>query len=253
MKPGCEHNNQLALTDLIERINEPRSHKTYKKQRRLNANYIKELKRHPEQRRWSKRIKYLHDKKILTGRMKLHKQEERTLFMFDLNLSADPQNERARKTLAMLREIVGLVTDAKLHAREIYQKIGQLSHLDFFLKPLKSSLIIAVDKLIDRFVYSTSNSVLSFIVTNYIEQCLGGTDDLDVSTFIVRIGPAMQGLVDADKFMKSDASDRFHVSIRKMFIDYCKVYTAVYSLQVPFKSLLENAHFVMLLHCAKND
>ena len=53
--------------------------------------------------------------------------------------------------------------------------------------------------------------------------------------------------------MKSDASDRFHVSIRKMFIDYCKVYTAVYSLQVPFKSLLENAHFVMLLHCAKND
>ena len=230
MLPGEKRADKFALENLVGRINEPRKHRIYEKQRILNANYIEELKKQPSQVRWSYHIKSLHRMKVLTGRMKLHPLEEHALFKFDLNLDADPKNERANKTLAMIREIVGLVTDAKMHITEIYLKINQLKHIDFFLKPLKSSLLVVIDRLMNRFVDATSRSVLSFLVTNYIEQCLGGTDDLDVSKFLVRIGPNMLGLVDVEKYMKSDASDKFHESIRKMFDDYCKVYTAVYSL-----------------------
>ena len=251
--PRIVHKNRLALNKLTGRINEPKKHRTYQTQSLLNANYIEELKNHPEQVRWSYHIKSLHRMKVLTGRMKLHQLEEDAVFKFDLNLSADPKNERASKTLAMMREIVGLVTDAKLHLREIYQKIDQLKHINFFLEPLKSSFRVAVDKLMDRFVTNTSNSVLSPLVTNYIEQCLGGTDGLEVSQFLVRIGPNMLGLVNVEKYLKFGAADDFHKSIVKMFDDYCKVYTAVYSLYEPFKSLLEHAHFNMLLKCTLND
>lgn len=144
--------DKLALFNLIGRINEPRKHRTYEKQRKLNANYIEEIKKQPQQVRWGYHIKSLHRMKVLTGRMKLHPLEEDTLFKFDLNLSADPKNERASKTLAMIKEIVGLVTDANLHIREIYLKIDKLKHIEFFLKPLKSSLLIAIDRLMKRFV-----------------------------------------------------------------------------------------------------
>ena len=100
----------------------------------------------------------------------------------------------------MMREIVGLVTDAKLHLSEIYQKIDKLKHVNFFLEPLKSSFHVAVYKLMDRFVSNTSNSVLSPLVTNYIEQCLGGTDGLEVSQFLVRIGPNMLGRVNVEAY-----------------------------------------------------
>ena len=198
--PRNVHKNRLALNKLTGRINEPKKHRTYSTQSMLNANYIEELKNHPEQVRWGYHIKSLHRMKVLTGRMKLHRIEEDAMFKFDLNLSADPKNERASKTLAMMREIVGLVTDAKLHLSEIYQKIDKLKHINFFLEPLKSSFHVAVYKLMDRFVSNTSNSVLSPLVTNYIEQCLGGTDGLEVSQFLVRIGPNMLGRVNVEAY-----------------------------------------------------
>ena len=49
--------------------------------------------------------------------------------------------------------------------------------------------------------------MLSFLVTNYIEQCLGGTDGLDVKKFLVRIGPNMLGLVSVAKYMTPKATE----------------------------------------------
>ena len=67
---------------------------------------------HPEEMKWTKLIMRLAEMQIIHGDLVVINMIEKRRLSFAFNLAASPPNYKARKSLEMIRELVGLLADA---------------------------------------------------------------------------------------------------------------------------------------------
>ena len=203
--------------------------------------------------KWILDIERLNKMSIITGRMAMSIRKMQATFTFDLYLSVTAPNLAAKSTLEMILQIVCCIVDAQHWQKCIQEDVRRLWNLPFLQEPLKRSLEVSIYKLLEKLNDRASWYVLSYLVTNYLQQCLGTGNSLHQRKFKIRVAPRLIALNDCDKFSTGNSQDVFKERLRDWFHEYCKLNTAIYSIRDALKSLFENCQFKMQLYCINED
>ena len=106
---------------------------------------LRKLIAHPEEMKWTKLIMRLAEMQIIHGDLEVVNLKDKRRLSFAFNLDASPPSHKARKSLEMIKELVGLLADACHHRQYIHKEVDRMADFKFFYKPLKNKLIFAVD------------------------------------------------------------------------------------------------------------
>jgi len=128
---------------------------------------------------------------------------------FDLNLNARPANERARLTLTIIRELVGLVADAQHHLKKLRDDLRHEKSLEYFMKRLRTLVKATARYAYDSFKEKMDYFFLSYLVTNYLVECANGSREPFFEPFQVRLPAGMKAGVNVMQYISSNRDSEF--------------------------------------------
>ena len=73
----------------------------------------------------------------------------------------------------MIKELVCCILDSRHRVLEIQQKVELLELLPFLKEPIERSLEVSVYKPAQALQAHATSFILPYMVTNYLDQCLG--------------------------------------------------------------------------------